>query len=269
MDTRLPLPSRSLYLVSFAAMLLVLSAGCGSKRNLVYFSDLPDSAVYRADIVNQIEPTIQAGDILRITVNSLNAETNMLFNTGAMVAAGEERRTTAEADLVSEGYLVNEAGYITFPVIGQVLLEGLTREQARQKLVSEVSQYAKDPIINIRLVNFKITVVGEVHRPSTFAVPNEKINIVEALGMAGDMTEFGQRENVLVIREKHGQRSMVRLNLNEKEAFNSPYFYLQQNDVVYVEPSRYRDPSGERTMRILSVVFSGLTALGLFIWRVF
>src|SRR5690606_32590782 len=114
-------------------------------------------------------------------------------------------------------YLVNANGYISFPVLGQVKVEGLTRDQVREKMVALLGEYVKDPIINVRFTNFRITVVGEVRNPSTFAVPNERINIVEALGLAGDMTEYGRRNNVLVIREIGGERTMVRLNLNERE----------------------------------------------------
>lgn len=215
------------------------------------------------------EPTVQPNDVLRITVNSLNAETNRLFNAGTIQSAEESRYAGAEEGSVGQqGYLVNADGYISFPVLGQVQVEGLTRDQLRQKMVLLVSEYVKDPIINVRFTNFRITVVGEVRNPSTFTVPTERINIVEALGLAGDMTEFGKRDNVLLIREIGGKRTMVRLNLNDKETLNSPYFYLRQNDVVYVEPTRYRDPSGDRSLRILSAVFSGLTTVGLFLQRV-
>jgi len=263
-----------LFAPSFRALLGVvvfagLFASCGSRQNLVYFSDLPDTVAYRVAMGDVEEPTVQPNDVLRITVNSLNAETNRLFNAGTIQSAEESRYAGAEEGSVGQqGYLVNADGYISFPVLGQVQVEGLTRDQLRQKMVLLVSEYVKDPIINVRFTNFRITVVGEVRNPSTFTVPTERINIVEALGLAGDMTEFGKRDNVLLIREIGGKRTMVRLNLNDKETLNSPYFYLRQNDVVYVEPTRYRDPSGDRSLRILSAVFSGLTTVGLFLQRV-
>lgn len=244
--------------------------GCGNSRNLVYFNNLPDTSVYQAQTSAVPEPIIQAGDILRIRVNSLNSETNRLFNTGTLQTNAEQTRYASadEGNVGAEGYLVNTDGYISFPVAGQVKLAGLTIEQARVHIKGLVEQYAKDAIINIRFANFKITVVGEVKRPATFTVPNERINIIEALGLAGDLTEFGRRDNVLLIREENGQRTLARINLNNREALTSPYFYLQQNDVLYVQPAKYRDPSGDRTLRILGVVFSGLTALGLFLQRV-
>lgn len=260
-------PSLRLFLL--AMVFAGLFASCGTRQNLVYFSDLPDTVAYKVAMSDVKEPTVQPNDILRITVNSLNPETNRLFNAGTIQSAEESRYAgTEEGNVGRQGYLVNVDGYISFPVIGQIQVEGLTRDQLRQKMVTLVSEYVKDPIINVRFTNFRVTVVGEVRNPSTFAVPTERINIIEALGLAGDMTEFGKRDNVLLIREIGGERTMVRLNLNDKETLNSPYFYLKQNDVLYVEPSRYRDPSGDRTLRVLSAVFSGLTALGLFIYRV-
>lgn len=261
-----------LFVPSFRTLLGVvvfagLFASCGTRQNLVYFSDLPDTVAYKVAMGEVAEPTVQPNDVLRITVNSLNAETNQLFNTGVLQVT-DESGTSGTGNAGGQGYLVNADGYISFPVLGQVHVEGLTRDQVRQKMVTLVSEYVKDPIINVRFTNFRITVVGEVRNPSTFVVPTERINIIEALGLAGDMTEFGKRDNVLLIREVGGNRTMVRLNLNERETLNSAYFYLHQNDVVYVEPSRYRDPSGDRTLRILSAVFSGLTTVGLFISRV-
>lgn len=244
-----------------------LFASCGTRQNLVYFSDLPDTAAYKVAMGEVAEPTVQPNDVLRITVNSLNPETNQLFNTGVLQVT-DEAASTGSGNVGQQGYLVNADGYISFPVLGQVQVEGLTRDQVRQKMVTLISEYVKDPIINVRFTNFRVTVVGEVRNPFTFTVPTERINIIEALGLAGDMTEFGKRDNVLLIRENGGERIMVRLNLNDKETLNSPYFYLRQNDVVYVEPTRYRDPSGDRSLRIISAVFSGLTALGLFIQRV-
>lgn len=257
--------------LAFFSLIGLFIAGCGNSRNLVYFNNLPDTAVYLAQAPAVPEPIIQAGDILRIRVNSLNAETNRLFNTGTLQTDPEQTRNASadEGNVSAEGYLVNADGYISFPVVGQVRLAGLTIEQARIQIKGLVEQYAKDAIINIRFANFKITVVGEVKRPATFTVPNDRINIIEALGLAGDLTEFGKRDNILLIREEDGQRTLARINLNDKETLISPYFYLKQNDVLYVQPTQYRDPSGDRTLRILTAVFSGMTAVGLFIYRVF
>lgn len=245
-------------------------SSCTSKRNLTYFSDLPQNASYQAAIVNAYEPTIQKGDILSITVSSLDAASNAMFNTGTL-QTGMTKVTGigASADLGKEGYLVGGDGHVNFPIIGQIQLKDLTLTQAHEKMQRELIKYVKEPIVNIRYLNFKITVIGEVQKPTTFVIPNDRINVLEALGMAGDMTVYGKRQNVLVIREENGERNMVRLDFNSKDVFSSPYFYLKQNDIVYVEPSALRDPSGERTLRIVSTIATVITAASLLIFRVF
>jgi polysaccharide export outer membrane protein len=144
---------------------------------------------------------------------------------------------TVIADKIDNGYLVDKNGFINFPVIGKISLVGMTKEEATDKMTDLIKTQVKNPIVNVRFINFKVTVIGEVQKPATFITETEKINVLEALGLAGDMTVYGRRENVLVIREKEGVRTTTRLNLNSKSVFSSPYFYLQQNDIVYVEPN--------------------------------
>lgn len=221
--------SKLIYLLLF----LVVSTGC-AKRNLVYFSDIESGGDFSVKVSNTIEPVIQTDDLLKVTVSSLNQESNLLFNAGVLNTTGVQGNATLSP--LNEGYLVDKNGQINFPVLGLVKLGGLNKEEAIEEMAFRLREYVKDPIVNIRFLNFKVTVIGEVNRPSTFTVPTEKINILEALGLAGDMTAYGKRENVLIIREKDGVRSATRLNLNDKAVLNSPYYYLTQNDVVYVEP---------------------------------
>jgi polysaccharide export outer membrane protein len=241
--------------------LLLLFASC-SKRNLAYFSDLDGQGVYTETIGNVSEPKIKQDDLLSITVNSLNPEANVLFNSGAVPSEGSQ-----DISLANQGYLVNQEGYIDFPVLGKVKLGGLTKEEARNKLVEELQQYLKDPIVNIRYLNYRITVIGEVNRPSSFTIPSEKINILTAIGMAGDLTVFGKRENILLIREEAGVRTMTRVNLNSKEILDSPYFYLQQNDVVYVEPVKARAAQASLTRSNISIILSAASVLAIILTR--
>jgi polysaccharide export outer membrane protein len=216
--------------------LLVVFSSC-SKRNLVYFSDLPENTDFKTPIKNYSAPKIQADDILSITVSSLNPESNVLFNNILLPTASSYANAQVIASNIDEGYLVDKNGSINFPVIGKINLAGLTKEEATEKMTGLIKEHVKNPIVNIRYLNFKVTVIGEVAKPASFTVATEKVNVLEALGLAGDMTEFGRRENVLIIREKDGVRSTARINLNNKDVLSSPYFYLQQNDVVYVEPN--------------------------------
>ena len=222
----------TLRLAAFFCLLVVFSS-C-TKRNLVYFSDLPESNDFNTPIKNYVPPKIQPADILNITVSSLNPESNVLFNNVLLPTASGN--TNVIASKIDEGYLVDKNGAINYPVIGKISVAGLTREEAIEKMTGLIKEHVKNPIVNIRFLNFKVTVIGEVTKPASFTVASEKINVLEALGLAGDMTAYGRRENVLIIREKDGVRSTARINLNNKDVLASPYFYLQQNDIVYVEP---------------------------------
>ena len=216
---------------------IIIITSCSPSRNLTYFSDLQESTVYRANINNASEPRIQPDDLLGITVSTLNAEFNTLFNSGVLLSPGNVDGAGSTSRAI-DGFLVDKEGFVSFPAqtIGKIKLAGLTKEEAKERLVTELKKQVRGtPIVNLRFLNFKVTVMGEVNRPNSFIVPSEKITILEALSQAGDMTVYGKRENVLLIREKGGLRNITRINLNSKEALNSPYFYLQQNDVVYVE----------------------------------
>lgn len=238
----------------------LLFSACNSTRNLVYFSDLKVNDAYKAAERNDAELKIQSNDLLNIQLSSLNTESNSLFNVGTLpTAPGASGQTS-----LVEGYLVDKNGDIDFPVLGRVKLTGLTKEEAVAKMTNAIGAYVKSPIVTIRLLNFKVTVIGEVNKPSSFTVPNERINILEALGLAGDMTPYGKRENVLLIRETDNVRSTTRLNLNDKATLASPYFYLQQNDVVYVEPDKLKQvqaSTNPRTLTIATMSISVLVAL--------
>lgn len=255
------------YLIAFLCL-----ASC-TPRNLAYFSDLQEASEYTENIQNSSIAKIQPDDLLSITVTSPSPEANALFNRGENITTGIVANYSINSgttnNLYREGYLVDENGYINFPVLGKVQLAGLTRNEAIEKFSKELQPHLKEPIINIRFLNYKITVVGEVNRPATFTIPTQKINILEALGMAGDMTAFGKRENVLVIREEDGIRKMTRLNLNSKDVLNSPYFYLQQNDVVYVEPDKMKQVQASTNTRTISIIASVTSLLIVVATRLF
>lgn len=237
-------------------LILLVSASC-SNRNLAYFSDLRQQGEYKEQITNENEPKIQPDDLLSISISSLSPEATAVFNRGVQTQISSSNASSHRN--IDDGYLVDKEGFIDFPVIGKMKLGGLTKAQAKDKMVKELQQYLKRPTANIRFLNFRVTVVGEVGRPSTFTIPSEKINVLEALGMAGDMTAFGKRDNVLIIREEGGVRKMARLNLNSKETFNSPYFYLQQNDVIYVQPNSTKATQATTDLRF-ATLFIGLTS---------
>ncbi|WP_158859064.1 polysaccharide biosynthesis/export family protein [Lunatibacter salilacus] len=252
-------------LLHFSVIIIVIF-GC-STRDLVYFSDLESGTSIQSQISEAVSPRIQKDDLLSITVNSLSPESNLLFNLGLLTTGagdGGVVRNEVGSRLATEGYLVDTNGEINFPVLGKIKVEGLTKMECIDKLSELVGEYVKDPIINIRFINFKITVIGEVNKPASFVIPTEKISVLEAIGMAGDMTMFGKRENVLILRETGNERKAVRINLNSKEFLNSPYFYMQQNDIIYVEPDRIKSvqaSTNQRSLTVLGIITSLSIAL--------
>ncbi|RZK44512.1 MAG: sugar transporter [Hymenobacter sp.] len=254
----------------FAYVLLVLLASsCATNRKLTYFSNLGEASDYKAEIKNDIEPKIQIDDLLGITVSSLSAESNTLFNNGTMTAPATTIASSAGSPVSmrnGEGYLVDKSGDVNFPVLGKIRLTGLTKEEAAEKLTNEIKKSVKNPTVNVRFLNFKITVIGEVNRPATFTVPTAKITVLEALGLAGDMTAFGRRENVLLIREKDGVRSAIRVDFTNKDLLSSPYFYLQQNDVVYVEPVKAKTLQGSASNFYLPIISTAVSIISILVF---
>lgn len=255
----MPTIFRTLFSLFFVALL-----SCGPSRNLVYLDDLGKSTEYKTPIENSSLTRIQTDDLLSISVSSLNQGSNILFNSGVLPQDGGA--DASAINRASEGYMVDKSGFVNLPVIGKIKLAGLSREEATELLTNRLNEYLKNPIVNIRFLNFKVTVIGEVNNPSSFTIPTEKINVLEALGLAGDMTAFGKRDNVLIIREKEGVRSATRINLNNKEVLNSPYFYLQQNDIVYVEPeNRTKVAQTSANNRYIPIVVAAITAIAIYI----
>lgn len=236
----LPTNRRTLtnFLHLILAGLFLLLHSCSVKK-IIYFNDLPtDSLQIFKEAAAFAEPIIQPDDILNITIQTLDPATSAVVNqTIAVQAVGASSAAAVGNQLIS-GFLVDKDGYIHMSMIGKINVKGLTSYQAREKITEIARQYYKDPTVQVRFANFKITILGEVTRPATYTLPNEKVSVLDALGLAGDLTIYGKRENVLLIREQAGKKELVRLNLNDSEVFNSRYFYLKQNDVLYVEPGK-------------------------------
>ncbi|WP_316753583.1 polysaccharide biosynthesis/export family protein [Pedobacter gandavensis] len=244
---------RPYILVLFA---LLISA-CVPQRDLVYFSDLSELAKDQINAV-EAEVKIQQGDLLSISVNSLSPESNELFTRITSKTNTEESRS-------GQSYRVDHQGMVTLPVIGNLKIEGTTIDVARKLITQSLSQFMKSPIVEVQLLNFKVTVIGEVNQPASFTVTGTQLNLLEALGMAGDMTVYGKRENVLIIRQTDGIRSMVRLNLNKKDVFQSPYFHLKQNDIVYVEPDKAKEKEFSPNNRALPIITACISAVAVLI----
>ena len=207
----------------------VFLASCGSKKDVVYFQNA--SSFETLVDKNSFTPKFKVDDLVSIHISTLDNEASVPFNLFRGAAEGGIRPEQVD-------YLIDQQGEIDFPVIGKIKIAGLSPEETRVMLRDRLSEFLKDPIINIRLKNFSVTILGEVRRPGTYPVVGEKITILEALGLAGDLTNKGQRENVMVIRDFDGTKVYTRIDLTRKEALSSPVYYLTQNDVVYVEPNQ-------------------------------
>ena len=226
------------YVILLAVIFL---ASCQSYKKVPYLQD--------AEVINQThqaetlyDAKIMPKDLLTIVVSCTNPELAVPFNlvaaTPLSVGGVQAQQITTQPTL--QQYLVDNEGRINFPVLGTLKVGGLTKSQAEQLIVQNLKPYIKEtPIVTVRMSNYKISVLGEVTRPGTFTISNEKVNLLEALAMAGDMTVWGVRDNVKLIRETAaGKQEIVTLDLNKTETILSPYYWLQQNDVIYVTPNK-------------------------------
>lgn len=221
-----------------ALLLFSLASSCVSRQEIVYFQGL-EKAEAAMDKQREKSLKIKPNDLLTISVSAPEQTAALPFNLPVIGVSqgGEIGGLSPVGRQQLQTYLVEENGKIDFPILGQVSVEGLSQQQLAAKLKVQIKRYVQDPIVNVRLVNFQISVLGEVNRPGTFDVQDAYFTLPQALGMAGDLSIYGKRDNVLVMREENGVTTHAYLDLGDANIINSPYYYLQQNDVVYVEPN--------------------------------
>ena len=232
---------------------LGLTTSCGNIKQLQYLQGEFDTAALAH--INFIEPKIQKGDIISITVYSDNQTASALFNQGGTTAMTSQGGTSVPG---LSGYLVAEDGNIRLYELGVLKVEGFTKNELGNVLAQE---YAKknllnNPFVEVRFLNFKVTVVGDVNSPGVYTFPTDKVNIFDAISMARDVTTYAKRSNVLIVREINGTRSFARLDLTDPNVFRSPYFYLQQNDMIVVDPTKIKATVNDQTLRYISIVTS-------------
>lgn len=241
-------------------------SACVSNKELtsqaLYFKNISDSILQKASI--EYEPILQKGDILSIGVITPNERSSRLFNQS--ITSGGGGSSEGGGGTSAGGYLINEKGTITFPYLGQVQAAGLTRMALTDTLGRMLKQYIDSAIVTIRLLNYRITVLGEVTRPGTFSIPSERVTVLDAIGLAGDLTIYGKRNNIRIIRNTDGQRRTETMDLNKGDIFNSPFFYLRQNDIVYVEMNdRKIANTDQASLRNVSLALGIISALGVII----
>jgi polysaccharide export outer membrane protein len=254
----------------FKLFLLIYVCGyvtaCKSSRKLteesIYFKNISDSLLSKQTI--EYEPVLQKGDILSIVVVTPNENSSKLFN----------RPNASEGAINSDGgssgsgggYLVDENGAISIPYIGNVKAAGLTRKALTDSLTEKLKQYIESATVTVRLLNYRITVLGEVAKPGTYVIPSERVSILDAIGLAGDLTVYGKRNNIRIIRQTDDGRKTGTVDINKGDIFGSPYYYLRQNDVVYVEMNNRKIPGTDQSsLRGLGVALGIISAIGVIV----
>jgi polysaccharide export outer membrane protein len=231
---------------------------CVSSEKINYFQDKDDNQAVNELIVNY-EPTLQIGDMLTINVSALDQEAAVPFN------LFESQTATNQTPL---SYIINADGEINFPVLGKIKVAQLNTSQLTDYLTTSLNPYLKNPIVNVRIINFKVTVLGEVRNPGSYSVLNERISIIEALGLAGDLTIYGNRQNITLVREQNGKRVFQNIDITNKKLFDSPYFYLAQNDALYVSSNKTKVNSsgvGPNTSVIISAISILITLVAILV----
>lgn len=257
---------RTLNFLFIVALIMILSISCTSTKKTVYFYNVQDTTYLQRG--SEIQTPIQENDILGISISSLNAEASAIFNPPNN---NNIRSTTVTGNNTEPGgYLVNSDGTIQLPVLGNIKAAGLTKKELKDNITNMIlsKKLLVDPLVEIRFLNYEVTVIGEVAHPTVITVPSEKISLLKAIGLAGDLTIYGKRENVLLIREENGKKKTRHIDLNSSNFFNSPYYYLQPNDVVYVEPNKAKVASASRSQQLLPILLSSLSIIVIVLDRV-
>jgi polysaccharide export outer membrane protein len=258
---QLPISRMMQACVFVVSILFFVSCGSAKKarEELKYLDgklDIPENMTVPAkDVI------IQKGDLLSINVFSDNPEATAMFN-----------QQSAKATTSVSGFLVDQQGNIRFPNLGELHVEGLTKQQLIQMMDEKLKTYLTNPFTEVRFLNFHVNVLGEVNKPGPYSIPEEKLTILELLGLAGDLTIYGRRDNILVIREKEGKREFGQVNLKDPKLFQSPFFNLQQNDVVMVYANERKQTGSEqqlyRNLTVLSAVAS-IISIGAIVYNIF
>ena len=251
------------FFISLCSIIFIalLFSSCVNTKKVVYFNNVQDTTFYSGNVENQ--NPIEPNDILSITISSLNAEASAAFN---LQSNNISRATTVTgSNNESAEHLVNPDGTVVMPILGSIKAAGFTKSQLRQNITNLIltKKLLVDPIVDIRFLNFEVTVLGEVAKPTVITVPNEKISLLKAIGLAGDLTIYAVRDNVLLIRTEDGKKITRHIDLNSSNFFNSPYYYLRPNDVINVEPNKQKAATAIRNPNTLPIILSVLTMIAI------
>ncbi|MBW3519326.1 polysaccharide biosynthesis/export family protein [Flavobacterium sp. NKUCC04_CG] len=222
------------YLLLLFAMLALSS--CASKNKYLYYQDIEE--VINSESQSKLfETKLAPDDLLMIIVSAEDPESAAPFNLFSTMTA-DPKNPARNGQMTQQLYLVDSQGKIEFPIVGSLIVGGLTKSQAIALIKDEINKYLTNPIVNLRIMNFKITVQGEVNRPGVHSIISERLTLPEAITLSGDLSTYGSRKNIMIIREQDGKRSFARVDITKADFINSPYYFLRQNDIVYVEPNK-------------------------------
>ncbi len=250
--------TRFLFIASLFCM--VVFASCTTTNKIAYFQNAYDTTYKQ--MLGNVEAPLEANDFISIAIISAkNADAASIFRS---IPSNENKTATAQTKNDQFiGHLISADGYIEIPNLGKIKAAGLTKTQLKNNITKSIldTKLILEPMVEIRRLNFEVTVLGEVGTPTVISVPSEKISLVKALGMAGDITIYGKRENVLLIREEAGVRKTRHINLNSSDFLNSEFYYLKPNDVIYVEPNKAKVAVSGRSAQVLPMALSSLSIL--------
>lgn len=216
--------------IPLVLLMLVLITSCANKKSIIYYQNIEQLVAQ-----NRLETRLAVDDLLLINVSALDAKAVAPFNLGYVQYSSVNPESVGQ--MQQQLYLVDKEGYIVFPQLGKIKAAGLSKDVFAASLQEKIAKFVKDPIVNVRITNYKFTVQGEVNRPNVYKIDSERITLPEALTMAGDLTIYGKRDNVLLIREENGKMITHRIDITKGDFVNSDFYYIKQNDIIYVEPN--------------------------------
>jgi polysaccharide export outer membrane protein len=250
------------YISIFAILISILASSCATNKKIIYFQDIQN--IKQAELDNAAsfkEPLIQPDDNLSINIFTLNQQTGSIINQAAATPILGGNANSALSQQVT-GFVVDKNGDVELALAGKIKVAGLTTYEAREVIRAKVVKYYNEPNVQLRFANFKVSVVGEVNAPSTYNMPNEKVTVMDAISLAGDLTIYGRRDNVLIVRDSNGKKEYAHLDLNSSTIFNSPFFYLRQNDLIYIEPNKARvSANNAAQVQTIGIITSILSVL--------
>jgi polysaccharide export outer membrane protein len=247
--------------ILWVVMASIFLFSCVNSKQLSYFQDLSDtSRTHRVDLSPYEPLRLQPDDQVQINISSISPEASQFFN---LMQPTPNAGIGGGGQMYQNIYSVNQQGLISLPILGDIPVKGQTTEELRLRIKGLLKDYLKEAVVTVKLVNFRVTVIGDVGRPTVVPVQGERINVLEAMGAAGDMTIYGKRYNVKVVRQTEGRMEVTHLNFNNSKAIESPYFQLRQNDLVYVEPYKSKGLASESWVTLVPIATSVLTLLAI------